>query len=1051
MILSLDDLDESFEGAVLQKASCGGNRSEAGRYAANMRWQGNVKDESSGGSSGALAEALQPTFDAEVAKATGRPWAPLLYENLPSEVKEAYEKYHAAWMAFYRKDYDLQKAPWESDWLKASQKEYQKLLNGKLRQKLENTVLDYAIKLAEGDGGVQGTIERGLFQRLEFQIRQDGDFLIYSQDDEKGFKSFDPKQLVDGKNLRVVVHAPSSAIESILSDGQVKSQHETSSSLGNLDPSLRRQAETRMFSQHPSTDDSMRPIYGSVMEDGVNGQTFAKSSQYGDVGLVLKKDVNARTTFTSRDSLAVGTQPSPISQPNKSSYFPPNIGRAYTEAQIHGQVKLSDIAYIVTDSSKISSELQQNLKKAGVPIIDAKDFYGYKWQVEETGDMTKAMRRLIAVRGSEQKLFHTHNEVLEMPRLTMRMGFIENEYGKRFEVDVDSALRYGYWVEADATVSKSLIDLLKASFGGDRSAAGRYAANQRWKGHAKDATKPATRERRMAEKFQEGPILKNGYDNFGFPRLLTSDEAKKQFGDTVTMQVAYFASRGVKLTVNDQTSDKLPRFDTESPAYFAVLQALDDVLDQVDDTKLNSALPSKSGLFPEVMINDYYENSRDTTGGYFLASSNDVALFMNTPQLIEKAYTDGKPFTVLTVPQLTADAIQGGLFGKDSVSARIAYGFTVHEMGHWIDYSLGNQWDGPPKGFWSKTLTDKVSKDPAKASDAEMSFALDYTTNMTDTGVRGSQYSNTAPVERFAENFTAWFTLTKVNELRTNELKQTLAARGGTLAVEAALEVLKQDAIVDNVLNWRPDHPVFLFAFYGEPFDVDALKKQSLLDLLKASFGGDRSAAGRYAANQRWKGQGDKKPEGVKSLKSAIVDALPMAMKLKSKPWGAGDESHYEMMVEMGHSKKSAKLATSGSITLADYGDPAVAAGNCGIASVDVGGFLIREGLAKEGEVFMREVGEPANGGEGGTHFVTHIGPKDSEDAIIVDFTLRQFDADADFPWVGTVKEYRETGYETDEVMGPEMGDESFDKILASGEVVYPWNEPGFKGDTDSK
>jgi len=40
MILSLDDLDKSFEGAVLQKASFGGNRSEAGRYAANMRWQG---------------------------------------------------------------------------------------------------------------------------------------------------------------------------------------------------------------------------------------------------------------------------------------------------------------------------------------------------------------------------------------------------------------------------------------------------------------------------------------------------------------------------------------------------------------------------------------------------------------------------------------------------------------------------------------------------------------------------------------------------------------------------------------------------------------------------------------------------------------------------------------------------------------------------------------------------------------------------------------------------------------------------------------------------
>ena len=98
----------------------------------------------------------------------------------------------------------------------------------------------------------------------------------------------------------------------------------------------------------------------------------------------------------------------------------------------------------------------------------------------------------------------------------------------------------------------------------------------------------------------------------------------------------------------------------------------------------------------------------------------------------------------------------------------------------------------------------------------------------------------------------------------------------------------------------------------------------------------------------------------------------------------------------------------------------------------------------------MREVGEPSYSQHGGSHFVTQIGPKDSEDAIIVDFTLRQFSRKADFPWVGTVKEYRETGYQRDDVEGPEMGDD-MDPIDANGNVVYPWNEPGFKGDTDSK
>lgn len=45
------------------------------------------------------------------------------------------------------------------------------------------------------------------------------------------------------------------------------------------------------------------------------------------------------------------------------------------------------------------------------------------------------------------------------------------------------------------------------------------------------------------------------------------------------------------------------------------------------------------------------------------------------------------------------------------------------------------------------------------------------------------------------------------------------------------------------------------FARIKKGLGSDALKKHSLVDLIKASFGGDRSAAGRYAANMRWRGQ----------------------------------------------------------------------------------------------------------------------------------------------------------------------------------------------------
>jgi hypothetical protein len=401
------------------------------------------------------------------------------------------------------------------------------------------------------------------------------------------------------------------------------------------------------------------------------------------------------------------------------------------------------------------------------------------------------------------------------------------------------------------------LGLEKASFGGDRSAAGRYAAQQRWKGHVKDATKPAVRERRMAEKFQEGPILKNGHDNFGFPKLLTPDEAKERFGENLTMQKAYFAGRGLDVSVGAKSDGSL-MIDTESPEYFATLQALDDVLDQVDLGKLTA--DPKNGLLPQVFINDKDPQS-ETTGGYFAPYGNDVAVFMDPAKLVEKGYAENKPLNPVTVPQLAVDAMQDGIAGEDFIAARIAYGFTVHEMAHWIDNSLARtqQLDKP---YWSEHIQSKAYWNAPGTTDDEKLFGQFDVGHMAtvSTGMvrspMGTQYSNTAPVERFAENFTAWFTLTKVDEWRINNLKRDLASQGGFVGVGAALEVLKQDRIVDNLLNWPPDHPVFLFAFRGEPFDVDAFKQQLLVGMIKASFGGDRSAAGRYAANMRWRGQG---------------------------------------------------------------------------------------------------------------------------------------------------------------------------------------------------
>ena len=49
-----------------------------------------------------------------------------------------------------------------------------------------------------------------------------------------------------------------------------------------------------------------------------------------------------------------------------------------------------------------------------------------------------------------------------------------------------------------------------------------------------------------------------------------------------------------------------------------------------------------------------------------------------------------------------------------------------------------------------------------------------------------------------------------------------------------------------------------------------ALGKPTLVDIIKASFGGDRSAAGRYAANMRWQGQGGGKGSKAKDIREEL-------------------------------------------------------------------------------------------------------------------------------------------------------------------------------------
>lgn len=490
MIGSLDDLDEVEEGALdrlreMEKARQRqfGSRSEAGRYAAEMRWK-NKQNEL----------LFTPTDDPQVAKETGRPISWLLDGSLPEGVDEALEVLSAPGTRA------VDKLP------------AQNLIEGEF---VKRGFTEYEASVARS-----ALVDRRKNQDwINTQGNNVGDMLVESDGKVKRGSFNDvaddyAKALVTGDNVRVTVSVPSDALGKIIEDGRLKSQFEAKTSKGSFNPDYRKVAETRMFGLHPNVADDKRPIYGSVMPDGVKGTQTWFTAGYGDVHLVMKRPTGGKTTFTDADSLNPGTTPSRITNPNRGSVtsqmfrspvagapssspaFPDKLpSRAsnhntYIEAQIHGGVKLSDVSYAVMDArDRAFANTQKVLAQAGIKLVPLSEDKNNA--VQEVGDMAKGLAQLIATRFDRFNLFHTHTQT--GPATDVRMGYIEDETtGQIWPVTVDGALARGYWDIVDETpFTKSVVGLILEQVTGiakarqrqfsSRSEAGRYAAEMRWR------------------------------------------------------------------------------------------------------------------------------------------------------------------------------------------------------------------------------------------------------------------------------------------------------------------------------------------------------------------------------------------------------------------------------------------------------------------------------------------------------------------------------------------------------------------------------------------
>lgn len=105
----------------------------------------------------------------------------------------------------------------------------------------------------------------------------------------------------------VAVRVPEKVLPKVLQTGDIRSQHDTNSSMGYLNPSHRMEAEIDMgFDDHP--------VYGYIDESDPSDLLGGHLRHYGNVKFEMKNSVKDRTTILEADSLPYEGY-SDISQP----------------------------------------------------------------------------------------------------------------------------------------------------------------------------------------------------------------------------------------------------------------------------------------------------------------------------------------------------------------------------------------------------------------------------------------------------------------------------------------------------------------------------------------------------------------------------------------------------------------------------------------------------------------------------------------------------------------------------------------------------------------
>lgn len=174
------------------------------------------------------------------------------------------------------------------------------------------------------------------------------------------------------------IRVPENILGSILNDGRFKSQFETGSSGGYLNPSVRSDFEYDYLGVPQDIEDRKRPIYGMLLDK----REFPplRGKHYGSVVITLKREnLEDRTTITFGDSLdrrhsllpseVTDIKPYSIERLLDSKNDDPyhdDFSSNYIELQYHGGVSVEDIKEI-TFRRKPEPFIIDQLESLGIP------------------------------------------------------------------------------------------------------------------------------------------------------------------------------------------------------------------------------------------------------------------------------------------------------------------------------------------------------------------------------------------------------------------------------------------------------------------------------------------------------------------------------------------------------------------------------------------------------------------------------------------------------------------------------------------------------------